>query len=372
MTGGKYSPHDELKTLAENVLKLSKLLTRDRENLPSSYLKDPDLRAAYVRYFLPSNMKKVHLALTDLSLHPEQLLAKERLRVLDLGAGPGTALLGLLAYFAEQARRPVLSCVAVDRVAENLRIAEDLFASFCSNKKLKASISTIRAEIETVKQIADEPFDLIIFSNVLNELFPFDEDRIPRRAGLARIILDLNLAKNGSCIIIEPALRGTSREMLEVRNSLLERGFVAFSPCIVSIKCPACENPRDWCHEEIPWDPPALIREIDKLTGLRKDALKFSYVVLRQDDRSLADVFGHESYRVVSEPLITKGKIEFYLCGRRGRKLITRLDKDTTPKNVHFDKLKRGAIVGFNGLVDEGTRFKVGQSTEVIIHKHTE
>lgn len=353
-------------------MKLSKLLTKDRESLPASYLKDQGLRSAYVRYFLPSNMKKVHLALTDLSLHPEQLLSKDKLRVLDVGAGPGTALLGLLAYFAGQARKPALSCFAVDRVAENLRIAEDLFASYRSGKGLEATISTIRADIENVKQAANEPFDLVIFSNVLNELFPFDEDRIPRRAGLAKIILDLNLAKNGSAIIIEPALRETSREMLEVRNSLLEQGFAVFSPCIANMKCSACENPRDWCHEEIPWDPPDLIKEIDRLTGLRKDAYKFSYVVLRKDDRSLADVFGRESYRIVSEPLVTKGKMEFYVCGPKGRKLITRLDKDTSSKNVHFDKLKRGSIAGFIGVVDEGSRFKVGQETEVIIHKHTQ
>ena len=95
-------PQDDVRTLAANVLKLSKLLTKDRESLPVAYLKDPELRLAYLRYYLPANMKKVHLALTDLSLHPEWLLSKPHLRVLDLGAGPGTALLGLLAFFAQR------------------------------------------------------------------------------------------------------------------------------------------------------------------------------------------------------------------------------------------------------------------------------
>lgn len=363
-------PDNETRALAENVLRLSKLLTSDRENLPVAYLKDPNLRNAYLRYYLPANMKKVHLALTDLSLHPEWLLSKPALRVLDLGAGPGTALLGLLAFFAQRSQRPVLNCVAVDRVAENLRIAEDLFNSYRTNKKLNATLRTIRADIESAEHLTNDTFDLVIFSNILNELFPFDEDRIARRIGIVHTVLGLNLAPDGACVIIEPALRETSREMLEVRDGLAGEGFYVFSPCLTSTRCPAMENQRDWCHEDIPWEPPALIKEIDKLTGLRKDALKFSYVVLRKDSRSLSDMFGPDSFRVVSEPLATKGKLEFYLCGLHGRKLVTRLDKDRSALNVYFEKLNRGAIVSFERLCDEGTRFKVEQLTEVIIHKH--
>jgi ribosomal protein RSM22 (predicted rRNA methylase) len=317
-------------------------------------------------------MKKVHLALSDLSLHPEWLLSKDKLRVLDLGAGPGTALLGLLAFFAQRTQRPALSCVAIDRVAENLKIAEDLFTSYCANKKLAASLKTIRIDVESAEYLAEDSFDIIIFSNVLNELFPFDEDRITRRTALVQTILGLNLAKDGTCIIIEPALRETSRELLEVRDGLTEQGFYVFSPCLTNTKCPASANARDWCHEDIPWEPPTLIKEIDKLTGLRKDSLKFSYLVLRKDSKSLSDMFGPDSFRVVSEPLVTKGKMEFYVCGMSGRKLITRLDKDRSPMNKHFEELKRGAIVSFTQLVDEGTRFKVEQATDVMIHKHVQ
>ncbi len=364
------APPEDIRSLAASVLKLSKLLTKDRESLPVAYLKDAELRLAYLRYYLPSNMKKVHLALTDLSLHPEWLLSRDKLRVLDLGAGPGTALLGMLAFFAQRAQRPALTCVAVDRVSENLRIAEDLFNSYRSNKKLNASLKTLRADIESSELLNEDTFDLIIFSNVLNELWPFDEDRITRRIGLVETVIGLNLAPDGSCIIIEPALRETSRELLEIRDGLAEKGYFIFSPCLASTRCPAFQNPKDWCHEDIPWEPPALVKEIDRLTGLRKDSLKFSYLVLRKDSRSLSDMFGPDSFRVVSEPLVTKGKMEFFLCGLQGRKLITRLDKDRSPLNVHFEKLKRGAIVSFERLRDEGERYKVEQLTEVVIHKH--
>ncbi len=359
---------EELKSLASVVSRLSALLTKDRENLPVAYLKDPELRNAYIRYFLPANMKKVHLPLTDLSLNPASLPGA-RLRVLDLGCGPGTALLGVLSFFAQRPQRPSLACVAVDRVGENLRAAEDVFNSYTNSNSLDASIKTVRADIGT-EYAVEGLFDLILFSNVLNELYPFDEDRIERRASLVKAVMTRHLADTGSCIIIEPALRTTSREMLEIRDNILGQGAHIYSPCLAHGKCPALANPRDWCHEDIAWDPPAVIKEIDSLTGLRKDSLKFSYLVLRKDRLSLADILGHHSFRVVSEPLVSKGKLEIFICGAPGRKLVTRLDKDKSPENQFFDVLKRGAIAGFAGLIDEGTRFKIEQGTKVIIHRH--
>lgn len=370
MNKASHLSQEELKSLAANVSKLSTLLTKDRESLPTAYLRDPGLRSAYLRYYLPTNMQKVHRALTELSLHSERLLSKDRLRVLDLGSGPGTALLGLLAFFAQRPQPPALACVAVDRVAENLRVAEELFAFYRTNNVIDASLKTIRAEVEGVAGLFGGFFDLIILSNVLNELYPFEEDRIERMAGLVKTLLDRFLAESGSCIVIEPALRETSRELLQVRDDLLAKGFSVYAPCLKAKNCPALTNPKDWCHEDIPWDPPALIKEIDCLTGLRKDSLKFSYLVLRKDGRSLTDLFGRDSFRVVSEPLVTKGKMEFYLCGAKGRKLVTRLDKDRTETNKSFEALKRGAIVGFERLIDEGTRYKVEPTTGVIIHKH--
>ncbi len=361
---------EELKSLVSNVSRLSTLLTRERESLPPAYLKDPGLRNAYVRYYLPANEKKVQLALSELALHPGGLLPQDRLRVLDLGAGPGTALLGMLAFFLRQPRRPSLSCTAVDRVAENLRAAGELFAAYCADNSIQAALVPVRAELEGIERAVEGTFDLILMSNVLCELFPLDEDRVNKRTGFVRAVLSRLLSDTGSCIIIEPALRETSRELLAVRDGLAAEGFSVYAPCLATLACPARANPKDWCHEDIPWDPPSLIREIDRLTGLRKDSLKFSYLVLRKDGRSLADLFGRDCFRVVSEPLRSKGKIEFYICGTGGRKMITRLDKDRTEANRLFEEMKRGAIVGFERLIDEGKRFKVGPETEIIIHKH--
>ncbi len=131
--------------------------------------------------------------------------------------------------------------------------------------------------------------------------------------------------------------------------------------------CPALMNPKDWCHEDVPWEPPDIIREVDRLTGLRKDSLKFSYLVIRRDTLSLRDIYGNNAFRVVSEPLISKGKIEFYVCSAGGRRLTVRLDKDKTDLNGSFERLKRGQIVSLQNIIDEGKRLRVEKDTTVYL-----
>ncbi|HBI23494.1 MAG TPA: hypothetical protein DDX84_04665 [Nitrospiraceae bacterium] len=104
---------------------------------------------------------------------------------------------------------------------------------------------------------------------------------------------------------------------------------------------------------------------------MRKDSLKFSYLIIRKDSLSIRDIYdnksfrGNNSFRVVSEPLISKGKLEFYICGTGGRRLIVRLDKDSSMTNKPFETIRRGDIVSFEHTADEGKRLKLTKDTTV-------
>jgi len=352
-------------SLAEDVSRLSRLLTRVRDVLPHAYLRDPGLRKAYLTYFLPPNLAKIQVPLRELCLHPANLLAKERLQILDLGTGPGTAVLGIREFFRQRGSGQYLEFTAVDQVGENLKEAEALFREAGGGTDKRASLSTVRSDIEAITKRAGGPFDVIVLSNVLNELFLRESDRVAKRTELVKNILARLLAVDGSLIIIDPALQETSRDLLMVRDSIIDAGAHVYSPCLVQGHCPALVNPKDWCHEDRHWDPPDVVLELDEATGLRKDSLKFSYLVLRNDAYSLADVCGTASYRVVSEPLASKGKLEFYFCGNEGRRLATRLDKDASPANDPFERLRRGDIVRVEGLVIEERRFRITKESLV-------
>ncbi len=362
---GESSPFD-IETLARAVGRLSRLLTVERDRLADDYLRDRGLREAYLRYFLPANRAKVGIPLGELDRHPAALLVRDTLRVLDIGSGPGTSILGVLDFFRDKAKRPALEITAVDGVKANLTEAERLFRGEAGRYGRPAKLRTIVRTIGSAADRIEDRCDLLILSNVLNELFRDQSDRLARRSDLLARMLEGSLAPDGSCVIIEPALRETSRDLLAVRDEMARAGFTVFSPCLRQGPCPALTDPKDWCHEDRPWDPPSVIREIDERIGLRKDALKFSYLVLRRDGSKLADCFPEGAFRVVSEPLVSKGKRELFLCGREGRLPAMRQDKDAAPGNALFGELRRGDVVRFENPLDGEKRLRVTKDTVVL------
>lgn len=368
MTGYDRSRRQDIAGLAREVARLSALLTKERGILGSPYLEDQGLRRAYLLYFVPCNIPKMQLPLKELYLHPMGLLPKEKLRVIDLGSGPGSALLGVMNFFSGLEHAPCIEFTAVDQVSENLSDAKALFSSAKKESGLDASLRIVRASIlEAPERFNKEKFDVVILSNVLNELFYGSNDKIEMRRNFIEAVMENILAQAGSLIIIEPALRETSREMLEVGCGLMERGMNIYAPCPPEGLCATLARPRDWHHEDIPWEPPDMIKEIDRIIGLRKDSLKFSYLILRKDGLSVTDIYDCKVYRVVSEPLITKGKIEFYLCAREGRILVVRMDRDRSDLNKAFGSLRRGDFVYIENPIDEGRRLKVGKGTSVVV-----
>jgi hypothetical protein len=179
---------------------------------------------------------------------------------------------------------------------------------------------------------------------VLNELFVHATDPLERRATLISVLLD-RLDPAGALIIIEPALRQTSRDLHALRDVLLTQDLCGvYSPCLHEHPCPALLKKEDWCHEERLWRPPPWIEVIDGVVGLIKDALKFSYVILRRDGRTIVPREG-AAFRVVSELRVMKGDVRAWLCSAQGRSDIGRLDRERSDLNQGVDGWHRGAIV---------------------------
>jgi len=64
----------ELKGLSLKVRELSDYFTKRPGDRPDYYLGDKSLMAAYVAYFLPSNLLKIERPLAEIALHPERSL----------------------------------------------------------------------------------------------------------------------------------------------------------------------------------------------------------------------------------------------------------------------------------------------------------
>lgn len=344
--GGVLNAH-----LAQAVAGLSRLFTKGREAISQAYLEDPVRAAAYLSYFLPVNLSKIQVLLDEMPI-PED---DRRFSVLDLGSGPGTGTLAVLDWWYRRRSTAVLSVVALDTVPAALRQASLLWNGYCHAAGITtASLHTREGDLERrawLEQVRERaPFNLVILANCLNEMFSDAKDPIGARAGLVAEALAL-LAPHGTLMIIEPALRETTRALHQVRDRLLqEKHCTVYSPCLHENNCPALINPYDWCHEERPWEAPGFIQEIDKEVGFIKDALKFSYVLLRKDGKTIVER-RPDRYRVVSELRVLKGEKRAWLCNEQGRQEVGRQDRLSSPENEAFDAWHRGAIVQIERIV---------------------
>src|SRR5262247_2075347 len=106
----------KLEEISLAVIRLSELYTQNRVDIRYNLLADPDLRLAYLLYFLPSNFLKTKFLFQEIWLHQQvKDLFPQHVRILDLGCDPGTNLLGCLEFFSQQVAPPArIECVGVD------------------------------------------------------------------------------------------------------------------------------------------------------------------------------------------------------------------------------------------------------------------
>ncbi|HLY07961.1 MAG TPA: small ribosomal subunit Rsm22 family protein [Planctomycetota bacterium] len=287
---------------AEGVRELSAMFNGVTRHRPG-YLSNPRLRRAYVHYYLPVNAEKVRLVLREMDAYA---VRPTKTRVLDFGCGPGTAAIATILH------RPVGDLCLVDVVDEALDDAR----FFCN---------ALGVHARTMHEVPDEPFDLILAANVFAEqLAPLEE----------------RLSDDGYLVVIEPALKETTRRLQQWRDGAVARGYKVAAPCLGQVTCPMLEREDLWCHQDVSWPRPASVAEIDRRVGLTKETLKYSYAVLTKKGRTLADLGG--DVRVVSNLHKEKGKAWSWVCGRQGplcrAEVLTRHRSESTADFFHADR----------------------------------
>ena len=275
-----------------------------RELIGTPYLADPVLRAEYEREIAPRTRVALAKILGEVFPHPRGP-GRPR-RAVDLGAGTGAASAALRAHFGDE-----LDLRAVDRVVATGHV-------------LPVDITDIGALSRLTAGSA--PFDLAVAAHVLNELFVDREpaDRVERLGRLVSSWCEVVLHEGGTMILLEPALRETSRVLLAVRDHLLGMGFDVIAPCFFTGPCPALIRERDWCHDS---------------AARGAGRVDFSYLVVRASGEASADP---ALCRIVSDPLPEKGRLKLFACGSGGRHPLVRLDRHASPSNAAIEELVRG------------------------------
>ncbi len=338
---------EELRDVAAAVERLSHGLTRERELAGARYLDDERLLGAYLLFYWPVSYLQARGTLPELAARPRS--------VLDLGSGPGPMAFASLDAGAAEA-------MALDRSPRALAAARALAAE-AGERLATRQWSPARP----LRQAADgRVFDLVILGHVLNELFR-GEGEDERRAGLLEEAAAL-LRPGGSVLVVEPALRETSRSLLRVRDLMVARGFPVRVPCLFRGPCPALLREGDWCHAERAVEPPPLLAEIARRAGLRREAVKMTTLALAPRSEGWREPPPGRLFRIVSEPLPSKGRLRYMGCGPEGRMGLALQDRHAAPGNRAFAGLARGDVVDVAGAEPsgEGLRLCEGSSVRVV------
>lgn len=339
--------------LTAAVVDRSRRYTSERERLASPAHGPAAARdlAARALFFTVADAAKPRPALAELGARL-RWHGDAPLRILDLGAGAGAMSLGVVAHAAAVGATRPLAIEALDHDAGALAVLADAVPAAARALGVAASVATRRGGLPGAALPRDA--ELVLAGSVLNELDEGASLAVVRAALAA-------LAPDGAVVIVEPALRVTTRALHRLRDALLARGEAhVAAPCAGrGAPCPMLATEDDWCHDERPVRLPPRAARLAQVTGLRDGAMKLAYLVLRRQPGHVGDADA-PVVRVVGHPRASKGKHEVAACGPDGLVPLRRLARHRAAGNRALERARRGDVLAVTPLAAEVTA-----STEV-------
>jgi len=345
----------KIEELRETLFQLSHLFTHKRTCVKEEF--DERFDKAYLTFFSPLSYLKTCCVLREaFSFLP----LRSNMRVLDIGAGQGAGSLAGFEILKEMGKRPE-EIVCIDRRIPSYNILEGL--------NLPHDYKIMDVEDFGIRRMKN--FDLVLIINSLTEAFGFDVDFLWKKLAL---IFDQILSENGILVIIEPALKDSTRCLMKIRDIFFKErpdGSI-IAPCILINECPMLKvkSRNEWCHFSIKWKPPRFMEIINRELKREIDLPKFSYLIILKGKFSFPENYVGAG-RVVSNLRIEKGKKRFFLCKNEKYICFERLDRDASEKNAMVDEILKGDIVKVDEKSCEvkGGNLRIKKDTSVEILK---
>ena len=265
------------------------------------HLDSDDAARAYVATRLPATYAAIRRAmdLVGEAMNPQ---TPAPVSLLDVGAGPGTALWAAADMWPGLGTATMVEASGpIRRMGEGLAAASDV----PQRRWLDGRAGDL---VE-----AAEPADLVTLAYVLDELQEAERDRLVDALWRkARHIL----------LIVEPGTPAGWRRILSARGRLLAEGANIVAPCPHSATCPLVGP--DWCHFAIRL-PRSRIHRLAKGADAPFEDEKFIFLAAARRPAPFS------RSRILAPPQQGSGKVRLKLCrpdGRADDVMLTRRDGD--------------------------------------------
>ena len=242
-------------------------------------------RAAYLLTRLPATYAAVKAVLYELKLRWPEFTP---LRLLDLGAGPGTAWWAAGTTFAN-----LKTTVLFERDAGFVALGKRLVLG--SGYPSEWRVADLKKSTEL------PPADLVTLAYALNEL-----DITTQTALLKRV----RQTDAQAFAIIEPGTKTGFANILRAREELLQLGAYILAPCPHADACPMAAQ-DDWCHFAQRLERSTQHRHA-KNAALGYEDEKYSYLIVSRQPVTPAPS------RIVRHPLKLKGHVKLTVCAPEG------------------------------------------------------
>lgn len=286
---------------AELAKAVAELTHSYRSERPSTAITTPAHRAAYLAVRVPATFAANHHVFAELRrLAPEAEITS----MLDLGAGPGTALYAAAEIFPELARATMIdadrSLVELGRRLAQQSSHPAIHAATWLQQDLNGSVRL-------------EPYDLVVISYVLNEL---------KKAAAEKVVLQAWQCARQFLVVVEPGTMRGFGLVNGARSQLIAAGAHILAPCPHTLECPMAAA-GDWCHFAQRVERTSLHRQL-KAGALGHEDEKFSYVVAGRNQ------FPSAAARIVRHPQKHSGHVQLTLCTPQGleKRTITKSQKE--------------------------------------------
>ena len=237
----------DLKNASEQ---LSQRYRSQETNQPKEFMASKIDHMAYIAARMPATYAAVSRVLNEIKLRLPNL---EIHSLLDLGAGPGTAMWAAHSIF------PNLNSISlVEQDSALISVGKQL-ASHSSHQALSQA-HWIQANMQKLDSLsAVQPHDLVMMSYSLGEL----------NSSQSEAVLDTawKLASE-LIVIVEPGTTYGFEHILKARAQLIKQGASMIAPCPHSMTCPLSSG--DWCHFLNVWNAHQSIEDLKMLRWAMK------------------------------------------------------------------------------------------------------